>query len=309
MNWRIKGIVQKALGVVPGGTLINDRLQRTFGELRHVEKTVDSKVIDDWVVLAGELRELQIPIEGAQMVEVGTGWFPVFPLCFALAGARICHTYDLHRHLSLDLTQRAIERLAVHLAQIAHVTGAEPTEVERRYAEMRRIDATDETLRAIGLQYHAPADASRTELPAASVDVLFSNSVLEHVPPESLHAIFKESRRILKPAGIAIHSANCGDHYAYFDRSITPVNYLRYSDREWRFWNNEMLYQNRLRPIDFLEIARQEQLEVVLSRYTPKPKLLALLPTLAVAPEFSRYAAAELCATSIDFAARPMTGS
>jgi len=308
MNWRIKGIVQKALGVIPGGTRVNDRLQRTFGELRNVENAVDSKVIDDWVVLASELRELQVPIAGAQMVEVGTGWFPVFPLCFALAGARTCHTYDLNRHLNLTLTRRAIERLGLHLAQIAGVTGATRADVERRYTALRGSADTYEALRTFGIDYHAPADASRTELPPASVDVVFSNSVLEHVTPDALHGIFAESRRILKAGGVAIHSANCGDHYAYFDRSITPMNYLKYSDRDWQFWNNEMLYQNRLRPVDFLEIARAEQLEIVLSRYRPKEKLLTLLPTLPVAPEFSRYAPEELCSTSIDFAARRVAG-
>ena len=30
-----------------------------------------------------------------------------------------------------------------------------------------------------------------------------------------------------------MHCANCGDHYAYFDRMITPINYLAYSEHEW----------------------------------------------------------------------------
>ena len=308
MNWRIKGIVQKALGSVPGGTLVNDQLQRTFGELRHVEKTVDSKVADDWLVLAGQLRELEVPIAGAEMVEIGTGWFPVFPLCFALAGARACHTYDLNRHLSATLTRRAIERIGLHLRRIADVSNARVVDVERRYAALRDMSGINEALQSLGVHYHAPADASATELPPSSVDVVFSNSVLEHVTPGALRAIFAESRRILKTGGLAIHSANCGDHYAYFDHSITAINYLRYSAREWRFWDNAMLYQNRLRPVDFLNIAAKEQLEIVLSRYTPKPKLMALLPSMPIAPEFSRYAPEELCSTSIDFAARRVAG-
>jgi len=116
MNWRVKGVLQKALGFLPAGTRINDGLQRTFGELRDVERTVDSKVVDDWVVLAGQLKELGISVAGAEMLEVGTGWFPVFPLCFALAGARRCHTFDLQRHLDPSLTSRAIARLREHLA-------------------------------------------------------------------------------------------------------------------------------------------------------------------------------------------------
>jgi hypothetical protein len=89
---------------------------------------------------------------------------------------------------------------------------------------------------------------------------MFSNSVMEHVPRDAIRT------------GISIHSVNCGDHYAYFDRSITAINYLRFSDRQ--------------------------------SRYTPKAKLLAVLPLLRVAGQFSRYPPDELCSTSIDFAVR-----
>lgn len=303
-SWRVKGVVQKVLGGVPGGKQVNARLQRTFGELRQAEKAIDSKVVDDWLVLAAQLRELQVPLEGAHLVEVGTGWFPTFPLCFALAGVRACHTYDLHRHWSEDLTRRTIDRLRIHLPRIAQVSGTQQAEVERRYAEICRAGAAPHRLQRIGIEYHAPADASSTGLAGSSVDVVFSNSVLEHVEAQALQRIFAESRRILKPGGVAIHSVNCGDHYAYFDRTITPINYLQYSEDTWQFWNNDLLYQNRLRPVDFLDIARKEQLEIILSRYTPKPTLLSMLPELHVAPEFSRYAPEELCATSIDFAVR-----
>jgi SAM-dependent methyltransferase len=305
MDWRIKGVVQKALGIVPGGTRVNDLLQKTLGELREVERTIDSKVVDDWVVLAGQLRELDVPLSGAELVEIGTGWMPVFPLCFALAGARACHTFDLQRHLSDSLTTRAVARLAAHLSRIAQVTGTSIAEVERRYGEIRQEKTLEGTLRRAGIRYYAPADASKTTLTDQSVDVVFSNSVLEHVPPEAIRGIFREARRVLRPTGLAIHSANCGDHYAYFDRSITFINYLQYSEREWRFWNNTMLYQNRLRPGDFLELARDAGFEILLSRWRPKEALLAALATLQLAPEFKAYPPEQLCATSVDFAARP----
>jgi hypothetical protein len=134
---------------------------------------------------------------------------------------------------------------------------------------------------------------------------VFSNSVLEHVRARDIGAILRETARILKRDGVSLHSVNCGDHYAYFDRSISPINYLKYSDRQWRPWNNGLLYQNRLRPVDFLELAEGAGLEVVLSRFAAKEKLLKLLPTLDVSAQFRKYAPEQLCATNIDFAGRP----
>lgn len=305
MDWRVKGLVQKTLSAAPGGACINDRLQRTAGGLRDVDASVDSKVVDDWIVLARLLGELNVRIPGAVLVEVGTGWFPVLPLCFALAGARACHTFDVARHLDARLTRRAIARLEVHLSAIADAAGLGFAEVLERYQYVSDAPDVSAALARAGVRFYAPADAAQTGLDDRSVDAVFSNSVLEHVPREGIAAILRETARIVKPGGVSLHSVNCGDHYAYFDRSITPINYLKYSDRQWRLWNNRLLYQNRLRPADFLRLAEDAGLRIVLSRYTPKERLLNLLPALGVAEEFQRYPPEQLCATSIDFAGRP----
>jgi hypothetical protein len=152
--------------------------------------------------------------------------------------------------------------------------------------------------------YRAPADAARTGLLDKTIDVVFSNSVLEHVPTAVIGDIFRESTRVLRETGVAIHSVNCGDHYAYFDKSISFINYLQYSEKAWRFWNNSLLYQNRLRPSDFLELARTSGQDIVMARHQPKAKLLDALRGMHIAPEFSHYSPEELCTTSVDFAAR-----
>jgi SAM-dependent methyltransferase len=305
MNWRVKGLVQKALSTAPGGTHVNDMLQRTMGDLRNIDAAIDSKVVDDWIVLARALRGLNVQIHDAVLVEVGTGWFPVLPLCFAFAGARTCHTFDVARHLNTRLTSRAIARLNVHLPRVADAAGVSIEQVRERYTRVAQAPDIPAALDRAGVRYYAPADAAQTALGNRSVDVVFSNSVLEHVPGRAIAAILRETARIVKPDGVSLHSVNCGDHYAYFDRSITPINYLKYSDRQWKLWNNRLLYQNRLRPVDFLQLAEAAGLQVVLSRFTPKEKLLKMLPTLGVADEFKSYAPDQLCATSIDFAGRP----
>lgn len=306
MNWRVKGVLQKVLSAVPGGSWINDRLQRTVGELRHFDDVVDSKVVADWLVLAAHLRKLDRPPRGLVFMEVGTGWFPTLPLCFYLAGARACHTFDRNRHLNASETLRMARRLKNHLKALADASLRPLFETEAAYAALQpamdRGDAA-ELLRVAGIAYHAPGDAAATGLPAESVDVAFSNSVMEHIPGETILAIFEEQRRILKPGGLSVHSVNCGDHYAYFDRTLNPVRYLTFSEREWRFWNNDLLYQNRLRPRDFLEAATGAGLELPLVEFKPRQELMERLPGLKIDPEFAAYPPEQLCCTSIDFVA------
>jgi SAM-dependent methyltransferase len=303
MNWQIKGLAQNVLSVVPGGNRLNDFFQRTVGGLRDLSREIGIKV-SDWSIFVSNLNELGFPVRGVRCFEIGTGWFPTLPVCFSLAGAARCSTFDLVAHLSPNLTFKMLAALEPHLHSFAGLTSRPAAEIDAAYRRLRSAGSVPELLSAAGVDYHAPADATATDLLPGTVDLVFSNSVLEHVSRGTISAMMRESYRVLRPGGLAVHSVNCGDHYAYFDRRITAINYLTYTDREWRFWNNRILFQNRLRPRDLLGLAKEAGFEIVLHKQKPRKELLAALPGLRIAPEFQGYPPEELCCTSVDFVAR-----
>lgn len=306
MHWRLKGAIQKVLGGLPGGTWLHYALQRRFGGLRDFEGEFASK-IEDWSIMAHHLRYAGQPIDNARLVEVGTGWYPTFPLACYLAGARAVETFDLNRHLRPELTRRCIALLADHLDTIATGADVDADVVRNRYALLclHADPASDLTAATSGVvRYHAPADATRTDLPSDSVDLVFSNSVLEHVPPDAITALYTEARRILVPGGLMFHSVNCGDHYAYVDRNLHQLHYLQYSDRAWAFWNNAFLYQNRLRAHRFVDDASAAGFEIVLDTGTAREENLKRLQAMRVAREFAQVPPERLCITSVDFIGR-----
>ena len=136
MNWRIKGIVQKALSLLPGGSALNNRMQLRLGGLRDFEKVVDTKVQADWLVFADHLRKLRVPIEGKRLLEIGTGWYPTLPACFAIAGAASCLTFDVRRLLDWDLTRRMLLRLERHLPEMAARLDASESELRERWERL-----------------------------------------------------------------------------------------------------------------------------------------------------------------------------
>ncbi|WP_428263808.1 methyltransferase domain-containing protein [Haliangium sp.] len=302
MDWRIKGTIQKLLSVVPGGVRANDLLQRTVGQLRHFEVNVGSKVYD-WSIHVDHLNSLELSIEGKRVFEIGTGWFPTLPVCFWLVGAGSCLTYDLNRHLDQSLSFRMVRALGGQLDRIADTVNLDRAVVAERHRELLRARDLDELLARAHIEYHAPADATTSGLPDGSVDIIFSNSVLEHVPPAVLDALMRESYRILRPGGLVVHSVNCGDHYAYFDKRINFMNYLQYSEAEWQRWNNDLQYQNRLRPQDFVDVTIEAGFDMLICMREPKPDLLAALPSTRIAPEFAHYPPEELAAKSVDIVA------
>lgn len=306
-HWKIKAAIQGVLARVRVGEHINATLQRLLGGRRDIDGHIDSKIVDDGLVHLRHLSQLGFPIAGCTAVEVGTGWLPVLPMLFRVAGAERVHTYDVRPLLQLRSVGRIVRRIGQHLPAIAAATQQPLELVQHRWSALARTlgPETDTVLAQVGIDYHAPADAGRTALANHSVDLVYSNSVLEHVPSAALTPLFAEARRILRGNGLILHSVNCGDHYAYFDPAISAINYLSFDDLDWRRWNNALLFQNRLRPVDFLAAARDAGFDIVLDRHQARPELLALLPSLPLAPHFSRYSNEELCCTSLDFAARP----
>lgn len=306
MHWRLKGLIQKALGPLPGGEFLHYQLQRRFGGLRDFRREFDIKV-DDWKIMIGQLRGHGCDIRGAELLEIGTGWYPTFPFACHLAGAARVHTYDLNRHLRPDLVRQCAAGFADFLPAIADAAGADVGEVRDRHARLMAAlgDGSDlERATGGGVRYHAPADATATGLDAAGVDLVFSNSVLEHVSPSVLAPLYAESMRILRPGGAMFHSVNCGDHYAYADRSVHQLNYLRFDDRQWAFWNNRFLYQNRLRAHHFVDVARDGGFDIVLDTATARPQRLQQLREMTVAEPFRHIAPEKLCITSVDFIGR-----
>ena len=306
MHWKTKAALQRILALLPMGEWLHFQLQRRLGGLRDFNREFDIKM-SDWMIMVERLGEAGVGLPGARLFEIGSGWYPTFPLACYLAGATRVTTVDLNRHMRPALLHACAERLGESLAAIsAAVAGDEATIRERHTRMLETLNRTGDLAAATGgvVDYRAPMDASRTGLDDAQFDCIFSNSVLEHVPPSVIDGIYVESMRILVDGGVMFHSVNCGDHYAYFDRTIDQLNYLRFSDAQWSRWNNAFLYQNRLRAHEFVERAEATGFEIVLNTAKASELRLSQLAATPVHGQFSEIPAERLCITSIDFIAR-----
>jgi SAM-dependent methyltransferase len=234
-------------------------------------------------------------------MEIGTGWHPVLPFCFFLAGARSIATFDIVRLLEKKDTFRLLDSLEKHVLKIASVTGENLATIQARLMELRQSGDLGELLSNSHIEYYAPADACTTGLKPDSVDLVYSNSVLEHIPREVISLLMKESYQVLKPGGLALHNVGCNDHYAFFDKSISFVNFLQYSEQKWRLWNNPIQYQNRLRAPEFVDLTIQAGFEVINKKTHVRPGTMEALDSLHIAPQFGRFSRDEVAATTVDF--------
>ena len=105
-----------------------------------------------------------------------------------------------------------------------------------------------------GIFYKAPYDATKIHLSERSIDACISTNTLEHIPKFDIILIFSELYRILKNEGIVSLIIDYSDHYAHTDNNISLLNFLKFSDHQWKRYNHKIHFQNRLRHYEYIDI-------------------------------------------------------
>lgn len=307
MKWQRKAAIARICARLPFGDAIYKQGQKRLGRLRMDPRKRLGLQIEmcRWLIESGR------SVQGARLFEVGTGHVPVVPIGFFLTGAAGTVTVDLNRRIDWGLTRATLQWLAEHREQLAALYPANIVAPEILQKQLDRLASTwhnpRDFLESAGIRYLAPQDAAHTSLEPHSIDCHYSVTVLEHIPKPVLSKILTEARRLLAPRGVALHFVDPSDHFQHQDSSITAINFLRYSEAEWRHWyDNRFSYCNRLRASDFLALVKDLGFGVVRSEATVDPASLeALRGGFKVDAAFNRYGAEDLCTTDLKLMLTP----
>jgi hypothetical protein len=224
------------LAHIPGGEAVNYRLQWANG--RYTSKRLKRRTLEQ----AAKLAKLLPHVKDGVVVDVGTGWELVAPILFHLMGAGRIYTYDHLRHLRFDIPQIVISQLGS--SELSETLDVDHALLASRIERLKQCCTLEDLLTAANITYCAPADACNTSLPPRSVDLFFTYEVLEHVSESVLDGLVLESKRVLRPSGIAYHAIEPGDHYT---RDTNHINHYRYPEWLWSLLvKNNISYHNRL---------------------------------------------------------------
>jgi len=285
---------------LPFGGGLYKASQKRFGRLRAepMERLPAQAEMVKW--LLGQ----EFSLTGANCLEVGTGHIPLVPIGFFLCGAAKTITIDTHRRLDLGLTRGCLAWIAQHREEVEILyDGLIAAELldQRLSLLVKWKDQPERFLKEAGIQYLSPADAANTGLAASSIDCHISTTVLEHISEPGLRSIFTEARRLLAHDGKAIHFIDLSDHFQHQDKSITQINFLRFSEREWnRIAGNEFAYCNRLRASNYMKLFKS--LGFVVERVeelVDQPSLDSLRSDFLVDPQFNDYENEDLSVTTL----------
>ncbi len=241
----------------------------------------------------------------ASALEIGTGWYPVVAVGLFLCGVERIWTYDIAPLLASDRLDRMLaffDDYARSGELNRQLPAARPQRIERLRQLRTAHSPPGDLLASVGIRA-VVGDARRTGLPAGVVDLIFSTAVLEYIAFPALVELFRELRRVASPAAAMSHYVDLSDQYSHFDRRITPFNFLRYPTRHWKYLDNALIPQNRLRISDYRSAVAHGgwDLRTEITDRADESQLAQV----RMAPEFRRYPLPDLLVLSAWLTALP----
>ncbi len=116
------------------------------------------------------------------------------------------------------------------------------------------VNGVEDIKKIYNIEYKAPFDLKRLVDEKELFDMCINTATLEHFSPRDLHSCLSNLKKIIKKNGYISSLIDYSDHYSHTDKNISALNFLKYSKDEWKKYNNNYLYQNRLRHYEYKKL-------------------------------------------------------
>jgi len=294
-NWKLKAIVQKGISYFPQKEKINYWFQKRV--TKGVELSDDhfrNKITHSKDHLYYFRKHSSKELKECNVLELGTGWYPIVPIAMYLSDVEEVISIDLRDWVKRENMYKTIRtfqewrqrgELDLFLDYINEEKWKSLGAIVDEQKELK------ETCEIIGLK-RIIGDARKTDLESASIDLICSNNTFEHIPENILEDILKEFKRVLKPGGVMSHFIDMTDHFAHFDSSITIYNFLKYSDRKWKRIDNSIQPQNRMRFKDYKAMYENQDIEI--SEEKIRPGNREEVASVSLAAKYKDYTVEEI---------------
>lgn len=280
--WWLKIAAKIVLARVP----VSYGFFRSLGMFRHGAMDQASYAVD---IVFKHLGRVGGPdaLAGKTCLELGPG--------DSLASALIAHALGAKRTYLVDVGAFAEPRIEAYRDVAAELA-------QRGYPapDVSGFTSTAEMLERCNSAYLTDGLASLKFIETGTVDVIWSQAVLEHVRLGEIPAVLAELRRILAPGGVMSHRIDYKDHLG------GSLNNLRFSEAAWEseFMAKSGFYTNRVRNSEFLGLMRSAGFELT----DVEPGRWAALPLSRskMAPQFRALDDDDLLTSHVNVVARPM---
>lgn len=235
-------------------------------------------VFDNLIARCGGTLDL----DGKVILELGPGYSLTMALLFLAMGARKVYLIDRFKHLFWDKQDIAYHRKALNKIKemdLPYVPSAMDALSFSEHSDNIALNHNKIEFRS--------GDAASIPLGDSSIDIVFSNAVMEHV--HNVRKAIDEIHRVTRNEGLGIHEIDLRDHFF----AQTPLRLLQYPDWLWNLmtWFRPG-YTNRLRLADYIKLFESYGFEI--GKYTVTRRHEGVLDHIELHPRFNIYPTLEL---------------
>jgi len=200
------------------------------------------------------------------LLEIGTGRTINVPIGLWLCGASKIITVDINPYLKEELVLKSIEWMKNNetIVRKLFYKIINGDTFNNKLQELISLKADlIKVLKLCDIDYLASCNYF-LNIKDKTIDCQFSINVFEHIPLMDIKSIFIETKRIMANDGFIVHIVDLSDHFSHSDTSITSINFLQFSEKEWNRWaGNKFMYHNRLRASEFYKLFNDIGLHIV----------------------------------------------
>ncbi len=229
-------------------------------------------------------RRYRILQGGCKFLELGTGWLHWESITCRLFFDVDCTLYDVWDNRQLSGLKNYLFQFDTMLKDL----NAEETQLDRAHQLITKILEVrdfEELYQLLGFEYIIDESGKLKQFEDASFDIVVSGGVMEHIPASFVSEFVDNIARVLRPGGYSFHSINLRDHLYQYDITVSPKQYLRYSDRAWKQWfENDVQYINKIQRSDWLMLFEKAGLELIEEQIDTED-----ISSLRVAKAYQKY--------------------
>lgn len=243
------------------------RLYRKIGNTLGARKRSHGTMPEYYFDRINRMLELNknhgIPQGGSRFLELGTGWLHWEAITCRLFFDVHCTLYDVWDNRQMSGLKNYISQLDFMLKKL----NAGETQLDRAHrliAEILEVRDFEELYKILGFEYIIDKSGRLKQFEDASFDIAVSGGVMEHIPASFASEFVYNIARVLKPGGYSFHDINLRDHLYPYDRTVSPKQYLRYSNNTWEKWfENDVQYINKIQRSDWLKLFENAGLKLI----------------------------------------------
>jgi hypothetical protein len=264
LNYIIAASGLKLFSLSPQTRNLYRRMGNVLGANQRISIGLPPYYVERGLELINIIQNYNIIQPGDRLLEIGTGWLHWESIFIRLFFDVKVILFDVWDNRQLKPLKNYVGRLDQLIDQKTSLSSEKSRQIHDLIKGILNVTTFPELYNLLGFEYIVDSKGTLQAFQSESYDTIYSTDVLEHVHRNTLPEYVHDIGRLLKPGGYSIQKIDMHDHLSFYDKDASVKNYLRYSNKVWKYYfENKVQYFNLVQRSEWLELFNKAGLELI----------------------------------------------